>query len=76
MLPACPLPRKGTKASPWCRLRLLTLDVSEDWPRLTLADRYRDLLGQRLVPPTNNISEQQIGLNIKERTRRYAGARA
>jgi hypothetical protein len=67
------LPRKGTKASPWCRLRLLTLDLSEDWPRLTLADRYRDRSGQRLVPPTNNISEQQIGLNIKERYRTMRG---
>jgi len=68
-----PLPRKGTKASPWWRLRLMTLDLSEDWPRLTLVDRYRDDTGKRLVPPTNNISEQQIGLNIKERYRTMRG---
>lgn len=68
-----PLPQKGTKASPWCRLRLMTLDLSEDWPRLTLTDRYRDSAGKRLVPPTNNISEQQIGLNIKERYRTMRG---
>jgi len=68
-----PLPRKGTKASPWARLRLLTLDLSEDWPRLTLTDCYRDPTGKRLVPPTNNISEQNIGLNIKERYRTMRG---
>ena len=54
-------------------LRLLTLDLSEDWSRLTLTDRYRDSAGKRLVPPTNNISEQRIGLNIKERYRAVRG---
>jgi hypothetical protein len=68
-----PLPRKGAKASPWARLRLLTLDLSEDWARLTLTDRYRDAKGKRLVPPTNNLSEQRIGLNIKERYRTMRG---
>ena len=61
------------KASPWYRLRLLTLDLAEDWSRLTLTERYRAPDGQRLVPATNNVSERGIGLNIKERYRTMRG---
>jgi len=68
-----PVPKRGLKASPWYRLRLLTLDLAEDWPRLTLTDRYRDEEGKRLVPATNNVSERGIGLNIKERYRTMRG---
>ncbi len=68
-----PVPKRGLKASPWYRLRLLTLDLAEDWPRLTLTDRYRDEKGNRLVPATNNVSERGIGLNIKERYRTMRG---
>lgn len=70
---AAPGPPKGRKASPWYRLRLLTLDLAEDWPRLTLTERYRDRAGRRLVPATNNVSERAIGLNIKERYRTMRG---
>jgi len=31
-----PAPREGEKASMWYRMRLLALDLWEDWPRLTL----------------------------------------
>jgi hypothetical protein len=68
-----PVPKRGLKANPWYRLRLLTLDLAEDWPRLTLTDRYRDDEGKRLVPATNNVSERGIGLNIKERYRTMRG---
>ena len=68
-----PVPKRGVKASPWYRLRLLTLDLAEDWSRLTLPERYRACDGQRLVPATNNVSERGIGLNIKERYRTMRG---
>ncbi len=66
-------PPKGRRASPWYRLRLLTLDVAEDWPRLTLHECHRSKEGKRLVPATNNVSERGIGLNIKERYRLMRG---
>jgi hypothetical protein len=66
-------PRKGAKASAWYRLRLLTLDLAEDWTRLTLNERYRSKDGKRLVPGTNNVSERGIGLDIKERYRTMRG---
>jgi hypothetical protein len=66
-------PRKGTTASPWYRLRLLTLDLAEDWMRLTLTERYRSPHGERPVPATNNVSERGIGMDIKERYRTMRG---
>ena len=66
-------PRKGTTASPWYRLHLLTLDLAEDWMRLTLNERYRRKDGERRVPATNNVSERAIGLDIKERYRTMRG---
>lgn len=68
-----PLPGKGQRATPFARLKLLTMDLAADWPRLTLTERQRDAQGQRFIPPTNNVSEQQIGLNIKERYRSMRG---
>lgn len=68
-----PVPTRHLTANPWYRLRLLTLDLAEDWPRLTLSERYRTRDGQRLVPATNNVSERGIGLNIKERYRTMRG---
>jgi hypothetical protein len=70
---AAPVPKRHLRANPWYRLRLLTLDLAEDWPRLTLSERYRTSDGQRLVPATNNVSERGIGLNIKERYRTMRG---
>lgn len=66
-----PLP--GKKASSFYRLRLLTLDLAEDWSKLTLSDTCRDADGRRFIPVTNNASEQRIGLNIKERYRTMRG---
>jgi hypothetical protein len=66
-------PQRGSTASAWYRLRLLTLDLAEDWPRLTLNERYRQRDGQRPVPSTNNVSERGIGLDIKERYRTMRG---
>jgi len=66
-------PSPGKKASPFYRLRLLTMDLAEDWSRLTLSEHCRAPDGRRLVPPTNNASWQRIGLNIKERYRPMRG---
>jgi hypothetical protein len=66
-------PLLGKKASSFYRLRLLTLDLAEDWAKLTLSDTCRDSDGRRFIPVTNNASEQRIGLNIKERYRPMCG---
>jgi len=68
-----PLPGKGHRATPFARLKLLTQDLAANWPRLTLTESRRDAQGRRFVPATNNVSEQQIGLNIKERYRPMRG---
>jgi len=68
-----PLPGKGQRATPFARLKLLTQDLAVNWPRLTLTESRRDAQGRRFVPATNNVSEQQIGLNIKERYRSMRG---
>lgn len=68
-----PMPRKGQRATPFARLKLLTMDLAADWSRLTLSERQRDDQGRRFIPPTNNVSEQRIGLNIKERYRTMRG---
>jgi hypothetical protein len=68
-----PLPGKGQRATPFARLKLLTQDLAANWPRLTLTERRRDAQGRRFAPATNNVSEQQIGLNIKERYRPMRG---
>jgi transposase-like protein len=67
------LPKKGQRATPFARLKLLTLDLAADWPRLTLTERWRDGDRRRFVPSTNNVSERGIGLNIKERYRTMRG---
>ena len=66
-------PRRDTQATVWHRIKLLTLDLSEDWQGLTLTDRYRDRHERRWCAPTNNVSEQRIGLNVKERYRPMRG---
>jgi len=68
-----PLPGKGQRATPFARLKLLTQDLVANWPRLTLTESRRYAQGRRFVPATNNVSEQQIGLNIKERYRSMRG---
>jgi transposase-like protein len=68
-----PPPGRGKKADSFYRMRLLTMDLAEDWPRLTLNDTYREPGGRRFLPATNNASEQRIGYNIKERYRTMRG---
>lgn len=63
-----PPPPQGGRASMWYRLRLLTLDWSENWARLTLFQRWRSPTKQKL-DGTNNASEQAIGQCVKERYR-------
>lgn len=67
------LPKKGQRATPFARLKLLTMDLAADWPRLTLTECLRDQDHRRFIPRTNNVSEQRIGLNIKERYRTMRG---
>ena len=63
----------GWKASPFYRLKLLTLRLAANWPRLTLTETCREADGSQFIPATNNMSEQSIGLNIKERYRTMRG---
>jgi hypothetical protein len=68
-----PPPGRRKKADSFYRMRLLTMDLAEDWPRLTLNDTHREPDGRRFLPATNNASEQRIGHNIKERYRTMRG---
>lgn len=68
-----PLPGKGERATPFARLKLLTLRLAAHWPRLTLNEVRRDEDGRKYIPQTNNVSEQGIGMNIKERYRIMRG---
>jgi hypothetical protein len=67
-----PAPREGEKATMWYRMRLLTLDLWEDWSRLTLYQRWKGPEGERL-DGTNNASERAIGWWVKERYRPMRG---
>jgi len=62
-----PPPPQNGRASMWYRMRLLTLDWSENWGRLSLFQRWR--LGKQKLDGTNNATEQAIGQCIKERYR-------
>jgi transposase-like protein len=68
-----PSPKKGQRASPFCRLKLLCLHLAANWPRLTLNEVLRGEDGRKFIPRTNNVSEQSIGMNIKERYRTMRG---
>lgn len=67
-----PAPAAGERATLAYRLRLLTLDRWELWPRLT---RYRSWWGSggERVDGTNNGCERAIGWWIKERYRTMRG---
>jgi hypothetical protein len=69
-----PAPRKlGLhKESLAYRMRLLTLDRWNLWPRLTLYRHWRGRHGERL-DGTNNATERAIGWRIKERYRSMRG---
>lgn len=75
-------PRKGQRQSPAYALRMLTLDLLENWGRLTCYQKphkpLRDNLGRRVprdyqVPETNNACENAIGRAGKIRHKAMRG---
>jgi len=75
-------PRKGEKQSPEYALRMLTLDILENWNRLVCYQQtYEPLcdnLGRKVprgyhVPATNNATENAIGRGGKIRVKRMRG---
>jgi hypothetical protein len=75
-------PRKGEKQSPQYALRMLTLDILENWNRLVCYQQeheaLRDQLGRKVprtyhVPSTNNACENAIGRGGKIRAKRMRG---
>lgn len=69
---AAPAPREGEKATMWYRMRLLVLDLWNNWSRLTLYQRWQGPDGERL-DGTNNACERAIGWGVKERYRSMRG---
>ena len=65
-------PTQGHRATIWYRMRLLTLDWSENWARLAFFRTWRGPNGEKL-DGTNNVTEQIIGQRIKERYRTLRG---
>ena len=63
-----PPPCIGKRATMWYRMRLLTLDWSENWTRLALYQHWRSEKNEKL-DGTNNVTEQVIGQCVKERYR-------
>ena len=77
-----PPPRKGQKQSPAYAMRMLTLDILENWNRLTCYQKQdkalRDNLGRPVprdyaVPNTNNACENAIGRGGKIRYKAMRG---
>ena len=77
-----PAPRKGQKQSRAYALRMLTLDILENWNRLTCYQKahkpLRDNLGRKVprryrVPETNNACENAIGRSGKIRHKAMRG---
>jgi len=75
-------PRKGQQQSPEYALRMLTLDIMENWNRLICYQQedeaLRDELGRKVrrdyqVPSTNNATENAIGRGGKIRAKRMRG---
>ena len=69
---SAPSPTAGHKASMWYRMRMLTLDWSENLSRLTRFQSWRGAQAQKL-DGTNNGTERIIGQYIKERYRSMRG---
>jgi hypothetical protein len=67
-----PPPAQDQKATMWYRMRLLTLDWSENWSRLALYQSWRGEQKEKL-DGTNNVTEQVIGQDVKERYRTMRG---
>lgn len=77
-----PPPRKRERQSPAYAMRMLTLDILENWSRLTCYQEQHqplaDCLGRRRrreyrVPSTNNATENAIGRGGKLRAKRMRG---
>ena len=75
-------PGKGQHQSPAYALRMLTLELLENWGRLTLyqqtTEPFLDNLGRPIarrytVPATNNVTENAIGRGGKLRAKRMRG---
>jgi transposase-like protein len=75
-------PRKGERQSPEYSMRMLTLDIIENWNRLVCYQQeheaLRDELGRKVprtytVPSTNNATENAIGRGGKIRAKRMRG---
>lgn len=75
-------PRKGEKWSPQYAMRMLTLDLLENWERLTCYQKEHEPLPDALarkiprthtVPSTNNATENAIGRGGKLRAKRMRG---
>lgn len=67
-----PPPASGHKASMWYRMRMLSLDWSEHWSRLTRFQSWRSERNETL-DGTNNVTERIIGQRVKERYRTMRG---
>jgi len=74
-----PPPQPGHKASMWYRMRMLALDWSESWSRLTRFQSWRGPTSEKL-DGTNNVTERitgtvplGIGQQVKERNRSMRG---
>jgi transposase-like protein len=67
-----PPPPQDHRATMWYRMRLLTLNWSEDWRRLAFYLAWRGDNNAKL-DGTNNVTEQIIGNSIKERYRPMRG---
>ena len=65
-------PAPGTRATLAYRLRALTLDRWNLWPRLTRYRTWEGAAGERL-DGTNNACERAIGWRVKERYRSMRG---
>jgi len=69
---SAPAPTPGHKASMWYRMRMLTLNWSEHWSRLTRFQSWRGAQSEKL-DGTNNVTERVIGQYVKERYRTMRG---
>jgi hypothetical protein len=76
-----PPPGRGEKQTPAYAMRMLTLDITEDWNRLIcyqrkdkgLDDLARPIARDYTVPTTNNATENSIGRAIKVRSKLMRG---
>jgi transposase-like protein len=67
-----PPPPQDGRATMWYRMRLLTLDRSENRKRLAFSLSWRGDENEKL-DGTNNVTEQIIGNSVKERYRTMRG---